>query len=378
MKFLETRWSRSASYAVALIAVISALTARQILGLTLVRNDFLWVLPLAGVYAASIFGGKGPGLLSIGLMLVGVELMHWLSHSFPQIGYEENLTLQGLFLVLALGIWYLASTRRTAVENASREVAERKRTISQLEELLSMVSHDMRSPLNSIKLSLYIIKSLADEGQPRVQRALTVTDQQIERILNLVDRLLEPIKMGSSSQDLRLADFDLATLVKTTTEAMAPETEGAGCPVELELESVWGRWDSFRLERVLVNLLSNALKYAAGTTIRIRLEGQPGIARLTIQDNGPGIAPEDREAIFRRFETANSDKGKRETLGLGLYIARRIVQAHGGELTVESELGKGATFIVILPIVTESPGVSTLVRTQHLPKIESQALAAQR
>jgi signal transduction histidine kinase len=146
----------------------------------------------------------------------------------------------------------------------------------------------------------------------------------------------------------------------------------------LELESVWGRWDSFRLERVLVNLLSNALKYAAGTTIRIRLEGQPGIARLTIQDNGPGIAPEDREAIFRRFETANSDKGKRETLGLGLYIARRIVQAHGGELTVESELGKGATFIVILPIVTESPGVSTLVRTQHLPKIESQALAAQR
>jgi signal transduction histidine kinase len=188
----------------------------------------LWVLPLAGVYAASIFGGKGPGLLSIGLMLVGVELMHWLPHSFPQIGYEENLTLQGLFLVLALGIWYLASTRRTAVENASREVAERKRTISQLEELLSMVSHDMRSPLNSIKLSLYIIKSLADEGQPRVQRALTVTDQQIERILNLVDRLLEPIKMGSSSQDLRLADFDLATLVKTTTEAMAPETEGAG------------------------------------------------------------------------------------------------------------------------------------------------------
>src|SRR5262249_52795721 len=157
--------------------------------------------------------------------------------SFPKIGFEESLTLHGLFLMLALGIWYLASARRSAVERASREMAERERTINQLEELLSMVSHDMRSPLNSIKLSLYIIKSIGEESEPKVRRALTIADQKIERILSLVDRLLEPMKMGSRSQALRLADFDLADLVKASAEAMAPETDEAGCRVEFELES---------------------------------------------------------------------------------------------------------------------------------------------
>jgi len=363
MKLLEISKSRRASYGAALIAVVGALAARQILGLTLVRNDFLLILPLTGVYAASVFGGKGPGLLSIGLMMVGVDFMHGLPYSFPEISMEESLTLQALFLLLALGIWYLASARRAATESASREAAERKRTINQLEELLSMVSHDMRSPLNSIKLSLYAIRGFVEESEPRVRRPLTVANQQIERILSLVNRLLEPMKMESRGQELQLADLDLATLVKASTEAIGPETDEAGCQVELDLEPVRGHWDGFRLERVLINLLSNAIKYAPGTTIRIRLEASSDVARLTVQDDGPGIAAEDREAIFKRFETANLDKGKRETLGLGLYIARRIVEAHGGQLTVESEVGKGATFIAILPIITESPPVSIAVRS---------------
>jgi len=368
MKLSETSKSWLASYGTALIAVFGALTARQILALAPVHNDFLWILPLAGVYAASVFGGKGPGLLSIGLMLIGVDFSHGLPYSFPEITLKESLVLQVLFLLLVLGIWYLASDRHAAIATASREAAERERTINQLEELLSMVSHDMRSPLNSIKLSLYAIKGFAEESDPRVRRPLAIANQQIERILGLVNRLLEPMKMESRSQELQLADFDLATLVKASTETIAPETEEAGCQLELDLQSVRGRWDAFRLERVLINLLSNAIKYARGTTIRIGLEARSDAARLIIQDNGPGIAAEDREAIFRRFETANSDRGKRETLGLGLYIARRIVEAHGGQLTVESEVGKGATFIAILPIITENPCVPIAARSPQSMK----------
>jgi signal transduction histidine kinase len=354
MKLPETK-SWVAPYGIALLAVVCALVAREILGVTLVRNDFLWILPLAGVYAASVFGGKGPGLLSIVLMLAGVDFAHGFVHRFREIPLKENITLQGLFLILALAIWYLASARRAAIARASQEAAERERTINQLEELLSMVSHDMRSPLNSIKLSLYALKSFADESEPRVRRPLAIANQQIERILSLVNRLLEPMKMEGGNHQLELADFDLATLVKASADAMAPEIQEAGCQMQLDLESVRGRWDGFRLERVIINLISNAIKYAPGTTIQIKLESLSDVIRLSVQDHGPGIAGEDREMIFRRFETANSEKSKRQTLGLGLYIARRMVEAHGGQLMVESEPGKGATFIVILPVITGSP-----------------------
>ena len=374
MKLSEATKSRPASYGAAVGAVVGALAARQILGLTVVRNDFLWILPLAGVYAASVFGGKGPGLLSIGLMLIGVDLARGLSPSFPVVSFKESLVLQVLFLLLALGIWSLASARRAAIENASREAAERKRTINQLEELLSMVSHDMRSPLNSIKLCLYAIKGFAEESEPKVRRPLAIANQQIERILSLVNRLLEPMKMESRGHELQLADFDLAALVKASTEAIAPEIEQAGCHVELDLESVTGRWDRFRLERVLINLLSNAIKYAPRSTIRIRLHGNSDVARLTVQDDGPGIAARDREVIFRRFETATPGGGKRETLGLGLYIARRIVESHGGQLTVESEVGKGATFTAVLPIITD--GQHAAITGRNSEPLRSSSLVA--
>src|SRR5262249_22491651 len=113
-------------------------------------------------------------------------------------------------------------------------------------------------------------------------------------------------------------------------------------------------------------------------TIRIQLEARSDVARLTVRDNGPGIAAEDREAIFGRFETAKSDKQRRETLGLGLYIARRIVESHGGQLTLESEVGKGANFIVILPIITGSPGISMALGTPRLINWKSQILPARR
>jgi signal transduction histidine kinase len=103
--------------------------------------------------------------------------------------------LQGLFVLLSLAICYLASARSRALESASREVAEHEQTIVQLEELLSMVSHDMRSPLNALKLSLYTLNQVVEDKDARLTKPLAVADRQIARILSLVDRLLEPSKM---------------------------------------------------------------------------------------------------------------------------------------------------------------------------------------
>jgi signal transduction histidine kinase len=359
MKFPKTSDRLFISYGLAVVAVAVALLVREILGVVLGPYDFMWILPLASVYVASVFGGEGPGLLSIGLVLVGIHFIHVLPTHFPDVPRTESIVLQTLFVSISLAVWYLASARGRAVAIASSAATERERTIIQLEELLSMVSHDMRTPLNSMNLILYSLEKITEGGDARFQRPLATAHQQVARILNLVNRLLEPMKTEGFFEQPRLEDFDLGGLVKEVVESAAPEIQAANCLLELDIEAVKGRWDKFRVERVLTNLVSNAIKHAPGTTIIIRLQAKPGIARLSVQDHGPGIAEEDREMIFRRFVTAGSPQAKRESLGLGLYIARRIVEAHDGQIVVESEIGRGATFIVTLPIRTMTARLSS-------------------
>jgi signal transduction histidine kinase len=111
---------------------------------------------------------------------------------------------------------------------------------------------------------------------------------------------------------------------------------------------VIGTWDRQRLEQVVHTLLSNAMKFGAGSPIEVTIESSDGVARLAMQDHGIGIAPEDQERIFRQFERAVSVRHY-GGFGVGLWIARQIVEAHGGTIRVESESGAGARFIVELP-----------------------------
>jgi signal transduction histidine kinase len=356
------------AYGTAVITVAAAMAAREIFGALIAPHDFLWIIPLAGVYIASVFGGTGPGLLSIGLFLIsinGVRAFQLLPDQFPAISLKERGFLQGLFVLLALAIWYLARTRRNAIESLSRTAADRDRTVVQLEELLSMVSHDMRSPLNSLKLSLYALERISEDADARFKRPLAAAHRQIGRILDLIERLLEPMKNEDFGDNLQLENFDLAILTQEVVEGMTAEIEAAGCPLKTDLSPVTGFWDRFRLERAVTNLLSNAVKYGRGTAITIRLAAEPGAAGLSIHDEGPGIAAEDHEAIFKRFERATSSGVKREGLGLGLYIARRIVEMHGGTIVIDSELGKGATFVVTLPITTAAAQGATLMPQQN-------------
>jgi signal transduction histidine kinase len=215
-----------------------------------------------------------------------------------------------------------------------------------------MVSHDLRNPLNSLKLILYSLERTSGGEEARFQRPLELARRQIARMLNLVNRLLEPIKTEGAIEKPQLEEFDLAELVREVVEDAEPEITAASCLLKLDMGPVKGLWDRFDLQRVLTYLLSNASKYAPGSTIIIRLRAEPGVARMSIQDDGPGIDPDQHEMIFRRFVTAGSSHAKRESLGLGLYIARRIVEAHGGVIEVESEVGKGTTFIMTLPTKT--------------------------
>jgi signal transduction histidine kinase len=146
-----------------------------------------------------------------------------------------------------------------------------------------------------------------------------------------------------------LEKFDLSESVREVAESMAPQIEAARCQVKLELNPVIGRWDRFRIDLLVVNLLANAVRYAAGDEITVRVDGVDGTARVAVADKGPGIAPEQLPKLFERSASSAPSDGEAPSLGIGLYVAKEIVGAHGGTITAQSAPAAGATFTVELP-----------------------------
>jgi signal transduction histidine kinase len=146
-------------------------------------------------------------------------------------------------------------------------------------------------------------------------------------------------------------NVDLVNLVQEVVERYRPQWEVANSTVKVELlgEPPKGQWDRLRMEQVISNLLTNAIKYGRGKPIDFSISGNMSEARISIRDYGPGISKADQARIFNRFERAGSI-GSYGGLGLGLYITRQIVTAHGGTIDIESEVGNGSTFIIDLPL----------------------------
>jgi signal transduction histidine kinase len=173
----------------------------------------------------------------------------------------------------------------------------------------------------------------------------------VGRMGRLVEDLLEisQIASGRLAIDIELEEIDLAALVREVAARFAPAAERAGSAVAVSgLDRCPGRWDRLRLEQVVIQLLSNALKYGAGHPVEVTLGADGGVAHLTVRDHGLGIDPAVREQIFQRFERAVSTRHY-GGFGLGLWIAREVAEAHGGRIFVESEPGKGASFTLVLP-----------------------------
>ena len=175
-------------------------------------------------------------------------------------------------------------------------------------------------------------------------------DRQVRQFEKLVEELLDLSRIAAGRLEMQVADVDLAAVVRDVAGRFAMEFDRAGCAFECQAAAaVVGRWDRTRLEQVVANLLSNAVKYGAGTPVGVVVEQVDGRARLTVRDRGIGIAAEAHGRIFERFErgvTGFAYGG----LGMGLYIVRQLVAAMGGVVRVESELGKGAAFVVELPL----------------------------
>nr|WP_301340451.1 PAS domain-containing sensor histidine kinase [Corallococcus exercitus] len=244
-----------------------------------------------------------------------------------------------------------------------QDVTELRKTQAQLQhavslrdEFLTVASHELKTPLTPLQLKLQSLVKDAQAAQTlealreRVLRTAETISGQVRKMTTLINDLLEVTQLTGPAAPLRLEDVDLADVVREEVERFKAQAEKAGCELIVDAApGVVGHWDRHRLEQVVSSLLSNALKYGAGRPVTLRVEKGLGQARLSVRDEGIGIAPGSLQAIFEKFTRAVSARHY-GGLGLGLFITRQIVEAHHGTLRAESQPGQGATFIVELPV----------------------------
>ncbi|XYI04115.1 AAA family ATPase [Sorangium sp. So ce1128] len=247
-----------------------------------------------------------------------------------------------------------------ALDNA-RLYAIVQEAIGRRDEFLMIASHELKIPLTSLQMQVQLVERLlrrdpsAHLTPGRLEAMLQVLNQQVARLAHLVDDLVDFSRLHTGGLTLACEPVELSSLTREVVERMAPQLAAAGCQTELEMaEPVVGHWDRSRLEQVLRNLLSNAMKYGMRRPIHVGVRGQAESALITVRDHGIGIAEEDQARIFNRFERAVS-AGHFGGLGLGLYLLRWIVTSHGGSVRVESKPNAGATFVVELPLGKRSP-----------------------
>jgi signal transduction histidine kinase len=237
----------------------------------------------------------------------------------------------------------------TRLKNVEAELREAVRV---RDEFLQIASHELNTPLTPLSLKLSSLLRLADTGAlspDAVRGHVEVSRRQVRRLSGLVKDLLDVTRLSRGRLQLSLSDVSLSDLTAAVAERFAAEAQRSGSRVSLALSpGVAGRWDGARLEQVVENLLGNALKYGEGKPVSVEVASDGDFARLVVRDEGIGIEPEALPRIFDKFERAASAR-HHGGLGLGLFIVRQIVDAHGGTIRVASEPGRGATFEVRLP-----------------------------
>jgi PAS domain S-box-containing protein len=242
-----------------------------------------------------------------------------------------------------------------AIDNA-RLFRQTEQALRSRDEFLSIASHELRTPVTSLRLAIQNLESMASEGTLAqapaavVARGLSTAVRQSQHLGRLIEELLDISRIQAGRFELALRDgIDLAQLSRTMVTRLERELGMANCPVTIDApQPVVGRWDVGRLDQVLTNLLTNAMKFGAGRPIEITVRSGGGSAVLAVTDQGIGIEAEAQARIFDRFERGVSAQHY-GGLGLGLYIVRQIVEAHRGTISVRSEVGRGSTFTVTLP-----------------------------
>ncbi|HEX2568122.1 MAG TPA: ATP-binding protein [Polyangia bacterium] len=275
-------------------------------------------------------------------------------------------------------------TQRKQVESErARLVRELRQAVRVRDDFLSIAAHELKTPLTPLRIQTEsILRAIRKDECERVElarlaRRLEVIQRSVVRMERLIESLLDVSRVTRGKLELEFEEFDLMAAARGVVERMREELDRAGCTLSVEGDTeVVGRWDRLRIEQIVENLLSNAVKYGAGKPIKLVVERDERApyeaARISVQDHGIGIAKEAQARIFDKFERV-APMRHFGGLGLGLWIVQQIVQAHGGEIAVESELEQGARFTVTLPLALRAEATRAPAGASAVERHASQA-----
>ena|GEM_PF-2793565 len=275
-----------------------------------------------------------------------------LSPAFPFLALPEQLpttdspqTLWTLALALVLVVTTFASL--LLFRDARRE----KRLADLRAGFVSSVSHEVRTPLTAIRLYTDSMLAYGPGQNNEWRQDLETISYETGRLTRMLDNVLRASRIEKGTDRYRQAAGDLGQPVEKAVSAMMPALEDAECRVAVRVDRVPATFDSDAIEQAVVNLLSNASKYAPGSNVQVECQRSENQATIKISDTGPGLPPESMGKIFEPYYRADHHvSGSKTGTGLGLSLVRHIARGHGGEANVESEPGKGSTFSIHLPL----------------------------
>lgn len=242
------------------------------------------------------------------------------------------------------------------IDDLRSSLHQKERELQDKDEFLAIAAHELSTPITTMKLRLetgirFIEKNkFSGQDAAKLKSMYLGTVKQIDRMAQLIDNLLDLSRIKTGRLVLNREPLNPGPFISEIVARYSDQLSYAKCSMRLDLEpGIIGFWDPIRLEQVVTNLISNAIRYAPGHPVQVGVQKIHESALIFVKDGGPGISEENKQKIFERYSRATSAWNGRG-LGLGLFVSREIVEAHGGEIEVDSTPGRGATFKVTLPL----------------------------
>lgn len=321
----------------------------------LVKPYFLYTLMLWASLRFNLLGATLTSMIMVLTSLIG-ETYGFVAFSTSNIDPSDRMVmLQLLIATIAFTGMVVAST-----------VREKTEALEAKNEFLDIASHELKTPITSLKLQLQLLQKRIEKNlnptpaDIEQKHFLVKVERQVNRLVKIVEQLLDVSRVERDLVELDREDVNLTELIQQLSDRLSSDLQAAKCQLKLSLEDrIYGSWDPFRLEQVFENLISNAIKYAPGQPIEVSSSLNGAFAEIKVKDQGPGIEPTKLPTIFDRFIRASEIRHV-QGLGLGLFITRRIIEAHGGTISVKSAPGQGSTFSVLLPLNLQPKPLSSL------------------